>query len=186
MGNLYRDATFSLPIYLLVNYRLFLHLDIVNNAGRYERVGFRVSTVIKNLPAIAGGVGLIPGSGGYPGGRNGNPLHYSCQDKPMDRGGWWAVVHGVTKSQTWLSDWALKHIQKSIDVSLRQWFNFLWRHTQKWNCWITWYFNFYLFWGTFIIFSIETLPIYIPTPSVQVFPFFPYILTSICFLSSFV
>ena len=104
MGKLYIDATFSLSIYLLVNYRLFLCLDIVNNAGRYERVGFRVSTVIMNLPAIAGDAGLIPGSGGSPGGRNGNPLHYSCQDKPMDRGGWWAVVHGVAKSQTCLSN----------------------------------------------------------------------------------
>ena len=44
--------------------------------------------MIMNLPAIAGDAGLIPGSGGSPGGRNGNPLHYSCQDRPMDRGGW--------------------------------------------------------------------------------------------------
>ena len=35
---------------------------------------------------------------------NGNPLQYSCLENPMDGGTWWATVHGVTKSQTWLSD----------------------------------------------------------------------------------
>ena len=35
---------------------------------------------------------------------NGTPLQYSCLDNPMDRGGWWATVHGVTKSRTRLSD----------------------------------------------------------------------------------
>ena len=33
------------------------------------------------------------------GGGNGNPLQYSCQDNPIDRGVWWATVHGVAKSQ---------------------------------------------------------------------------------------
>ena len=35
---------------------------------------------------------------------NGNPLQYSCLENPMDRGAWWATVHGVAKSLTWLSD----------------------------------------------------------------------------------
>ena len=35
---------------------------------------------------------------------NGTPLQYSCLENPMDRGAWWAAVHGVTKSRTWLSD----------------------------------------------------------------------------------
>ena len=35
---------------------------------------------------------------------NGNPLQYSCLKNPMDGGAWWAAVHGVAKSQTWLSD----------------------------------------------------------------------------------
>ena len=34
---------------------------------------------------------------------NGTPLQYSCLENPMDRGAWWATVHGVTKSQTQLS-----------------------------------------------------------------------------------
>ena len=45
-----------------------------------------------------------PGSGKSPGGGNGNPLQYSCLGNPMDRGPWWATVHGVSKSRTRLSD----------------------------------------------------------------------------------
>ena len=53
------------------------------------------------MPADAGDVGLIPESGRYPGGGNGNPLQYSCPwDNPMDRGIWWATVHGAAKSWT--------------------------------------------------------------------------------------
>ena len=44
--------------------------------------------------------GSIPGSGRSPGEGHGNPLQYSCLENPMDRGAWWAVVHGVTKSWT--------------------------------------------------------------------------------------
>ena len=49
-------------------------------------------------------VGSIPGSGKSPGEGNGNPLQYSCLEDPMDRGAWWATVHGVTKSWTRLSN----------------------------------------------------------------------------------
>ena len=41
--------------------------------------------------------GSIPGLGRSPGGGNGNPLQYPCLKNPMDRGAWWARVHGVTK-----------------------------------------------------------------------------------------
>ena len=44
-----------------------------------------------------------------PGGGNGNPLQYSCVENPMERGAWWATVHRVAKSQTWLSDQACTH-----------------------------------------------------------------------------
>ena len=40
---------------------------------------------------------LIPGSGSFPGGGNDNPLQYSCLEKPMDRGAWWAIVHGASR-----------------------------------------------------------------------------------------
>ena len=45
-------------------------------------------------------VGLIPGLGRSPGEGNGNPLQYSCLGNPMDRGVWWATVHGVAKRWT--------------------------------------------------------------------------------------
>ena len=59
--------------------------------------GFPGGTVIKNLPANEGDVGLIPGSGRSPGEGNGNPLQYSCLGNPMDRGAWRGTVHRVAK-----------------------------------------------------------------------------------------
>ena len=59
--------------------------------------GFPGGSVVKNPPANTGDVGLIPGSGRYPGQENGNLLQYSCLGNPMDRGGWWAKVHGDPK-----------------------------------------------------------------------------------------
>jgi len=54
----------------------------------------------KTLPANSGDAGSIPRLGRYPGGGNGNPLQYACLENPMNRGAWWAIVHGVTKSWT--------------------------------------------------------------------------------------
>ena len=51
-----------------------------------------------------GDLGLIPGPGRSTGERNGNSLQYSCLENSMDRGAWLVQGHGVTKSQTWLSD----------------------------------------------------------------------------------
>ena len=68
--------------------------------------GFPDGSVVKNLPANAGDTGdsgLIPGSTRSPGGGNGNALQYSCLKSPMDRGAWWAAVHGIAESQTRLS-----------------------------------------------------------------------------------
>ena len=63
--------------------------------------------MVKNLPANegdAGDLGLFPGSGRSPGGGHGNPLHYSCLENPVDRGPWWATVHGVAENRTGPSD----------------------------------------------------------------------------------
>ena len=61
-------------------------------------------SVVKNPPSMqeihAEVMGSIPGSGISPGGGNGNPLQYSCLENPMDRGAWWATVHGVEKNGT--------------------------------------------------------------------------------------
>ena len=75
-------------------------MDVINI---YKFPHFPGGSVVKNLPANAGDArdtSLIPGSGRSPGGGHGNPLQYSRLENPMDRGAWWATVHGVTKSQT--------------------------------------------------------------------------------------
>ena len=54
----------------------------------------------KESACTVGDLGSIPGLGRSPGEGNGNPLQCLCLDKPMDRGAWWATVHGVSKSWT--------------------------------------------------------------------------------------
>ena len=63
-------------------------------------LGFPDGSVIKNLPANAGDVGLIPVSGRAPEEGNDNPLQYSCLGNPKYRGTWQATVHGVVESDT--------------------------------------------------------------------------------------
>ena len=59
--------------------------------------------MVKNLPANPGDIrdaGSTPGSRRSPGGGHDNPLQYSCLENPMDRGAWWATVHGVARVNT--------------------------------------------------------------------------------------
>ena len=67
-------------------------------------LGFPGGSDCKESACRAGDLGLIPGSERYPGEGNGIPLHYSWLENSMDKGAQWATVHGVTKSQTQLSD----------------------------------------------------------------------------------
>jgi len=62
--------------------------------------GFPGGSEVKPSARNAGDLGSIPGSGRSPGEGNGNPLQYSCLENLMDGGGWWATVHGITKSWT--------------------------------------------------------------------------------------
>ena len=57
----------------------------------------------KESACNVGDLGSIPGLGRSTGEGNGNPLQYSCLENLMDRGAWWATVHGVTKSWTRLN-----------------------------------------------------------------------------------
>ena len=62
-----------------------------------------------------GDLGSIPGLGRSPGEGNGNPLQYSCLENPRDGGTWKATVHGVAKSQTWLSNFTSLHLMWRAD-----------------------------------------------------------------------
>ena len=78
----------------------YLHLTL---EATLEPV-FPGGSVHKEYACNAGDLGSIPGFGRSLGEGNGNPLQYSCLENPMDRGAWWALVHGVRRSQTRLSD----------------------------------------------------------------------------------
>ena len=60
-------------------------------------MGFPGGSVVKNLPANAGDVGLIPELGRSLGEGNDNPLQYSCLEDPMDRGAWRATSKGLQR-----------------------------------------------------------------------------------------
>ena len=83
--------------------------QIQNELHVYTNLGLQVLSFpgdsdSKEFACNVGDSGSILGSGRPPGKRNGNPLQYSCLENPKDRGAWQATVHGVTKSQTQLSD----------------------------------------------------------------------------------
>ena len=79
--------------------------------GSCESSGFPGGASGKEPTSNVGDLGSIPGLGRSPGGGYGNPLQYCCLENPMDRGAWWARVHGVTKNRTRLSDEA-QHNQR--------------------------------------------------------------------------
>ena len=62
--------------------------------------GFPHSSVGIESACNAGDLSSVPGLGRSPGEGNGNSLQYSCLENPMDRGEWWAIVHGVSELET--------------------------------------------------------------------------------------
>ena len=74
----------------------FFSLAIYNIVGKSFR-GFPCSSAVKNPSANARDAGFIPRSGRFPGEKNGNSLQYSCLENAMNRGVWWAIVHGGHK-----------------------------------------------------------------------------------------
>ena len=67
-------------------------------------LGFPGGSDSEESVSSAGDPGLIPGLGRFPGGGHGDPLQYSCLETPKDRGAWQDTVHGVTESQTQLTN----------------------------------------------------------------------------------
>ena len=78
--------------------------------GKQPSMGFYffITSDSKASACSAGDPGSIPGSGRSPGEGTSTPLQYSCLENPMDGGTWQATVHGVTESQTRLSDFTGK------------------------------------------------------------------------------
>ena len=85
-----------------------------------DKINFKIKTITRDKGFPGGSdcgqsacntedLGSISGSGRSPGRGNGNPFQYSCLENPMDRGTWWAAVHGVAKSHTRLND---KHYKR--------------------------------------------------------------------------
>ena len=96
------------PQVLHVFYQL-LYLHTVKEV----RLGFPGGWDSKASAHNVGDPGSIPESGRSPGEGSGTPLQYSCLENSMDGGAWWATVHGVAKSRTWLSDFSLHfHFQR--------------------------------------------------------------------------
>ena len=75
-----------------------------NNRAIYSNLGFPGGSGSKESACNAGDLGSIPGSGRSPGDGNSNPLQYSDLENSMDRGAWWATAHGISRSQTGLSN----------------------------------------------------------------------------------
>ena len=72
-------------------------LSKLDDTSEASDLGFSGGSAVKHLPANAGDVGSIPGSGRSPGEGHGNPLQYSRLGNTKDRGAGWATVHGVAR-----------------------------------------------------------------------------------------
>ena len=118
--------SFLLEIFLKIKY-----VDKFDEQSELRKIklvvmDLKITFTIKHFPggsevkasaSNAGDLGSIPGLGRSPGEGNGNPLQYCCLENPMNWGAWWAAVHGVTKSQTRLSDFTyLLTIKHSLFV----------------------------------------------------------------------
>ena len=93
-------------VYSSLNWNNFskYHKKLSSQGNPFYECVCSCSSAGKGSALSAGNPGLIPGLGRSPGEGNGNPLQYPCLENLMDRGAWWASVHGVAKSQALLSD----------------------------------------------------------------------------------
>ena len=96
--------------------------SFLKNGSTVNVQASQVALMVKNLPVNAGDVrdaGSIPGSGRSPRGGHSNPLQYSCLENPTYRGAWWATLHGVAKSWTWLKWLSSRSSSSSSRVNMQ-------------------------------------------------------------------
>ena len=96
--------------------------SFLKNGSTVNVQASQVALMVKNLPVNAGDVrdaGSIPGSGRSPRGGHSNPLQYSCLENPTYRGAWWATLHGVAKSWTWLKWLSRRSSSSSSRVNMQ-------------------------------------------------------------------
>ena len=99
------------------SHMLRLRPNTVKKRNKNKYWYFPGGSEVKASACNEGDLGSIPGSGRSPGEGNGNPLQYSCLEKPMGGGAWWAtLVHGVIKSRTWLSNFTLGFLGKAVSL----------------------------------------------------------------------
>ena len=101
------------------------------NSRNHE--GFLGGSAGKESTCNAGDIrdsGLIPGSGRCPGDGHGNPLQYSCRENPMDRGAWWAIVHGGHRESDMTEWFSTAHTENS---STRIWSHWILVTTHRWG-----------------------------------------------------
>ena len=110
-----KNKTFVELLSFVLFTSLFIHFpkDII----MYHSVWFRWKTICMQCRDP----GSIPGLGRSSGEGHGNPLQYSCLQNPMDRGAWRATVHGVAKSQTWLSNTHTHRLYQNSPPEVLQW-----------------------------------------------------------------
>ena len=107
---------------ILVNFLFLLQISSIDHLGiqtfphwiwccheAFAGANMPGGSRVKNPPTSIGDVASIPGSGRSLGVGYGDPLQHSCLENPMDRGGWWAMVHVVSKSRIWLSEHVYTH-----------------------------------------------------------------------------
>ena len=91
--------------------------SFLNNSKTYMLKGFPGGSVVRNLPASAGGVGTVPGLGRCPGERNGCPLQYSCLGRSYGQRNLVGYDPWGCKSWAWFSDW-----KQYFQTSSSDWF----------------------------------------------------------------
>ena len=99
---------------------MYVMVVVVNSIVLYtwlELKGFLGGSDDKESACNAGNLSSIPGSGRSPREGHGYPFQYSCLENSMDRAAWRAVVHGVTNSQTWLSNWHFHFFRSEVTDS---------------------------------------------------------------------